>query len=388
MNETTDLHAFGSGVAKAWAIFSLSIAAASAQSTLTVGAGQAFPTISAAVAVADHGDTVLVVGGVHADAPLIQRGIRLIGQNAAWTSESLPFGSIRIQGVQAPHTFAMSGFELLPVQPGSLSPSVRSITIEDCTAVVSIETLTRAASGPYANWSLTITDSSQVSLRASRLGFCRARDSLVVIENCVLGALITTPLAPLWATGGNTAMVGGELRGGSSVFSTPGLQLDGGSFFATRATIRGGLPTSLSPGAPAIAAAGGEIVLDPSAVLVPSGTFPAVTGGVPVASAEFASSIAMLTPLQLNVASHGPAGEWFALMLSLPGPLAVTPWGLSWVDPSAASVMVLASYGLDREHSFAAPLPPLPAGLAVVMQPIVLAPTGYGLGLPTVVTTR
>jgi hypothetical protein len=177
------------------------------------------------------------------------------------------------------------------------------------------------------------------------------------------------------------------MLGPSGLTASPGIWLERGQLLLTRATIRGGTPTVAVPSAPAIATSAGQVLLDPSTVLLPSGGAAPIQGLAAQIPLEFASSIVTLTPSQLDVSSHGPTNLWFVTMLSAPVTPAPTPWGLSWADPTAASLLVLAAYGPDR-HAFTTPLPPLPAGIFVALQPVVLAAAGFGLGTPSMLTTR
>jgi hypothetical protein len=363
---------------------------ATAQTTRLVGPGQTYTTIGAAVAAANPGDTVLVLGGMHTAPLLINKGIRLVGQGgAAFVSEPLPFGEVRIQGVPASQPFAMSGFRVAPLLAGSLTPTLLRIVVENCAGPVSFEHLEGTPSEPYATWSLWVQNAAQVNVRASRFGSCWLRGSTTVLENCI-GQLLNSGfvLAPLRVDGGTTLLVGGEMRGPSGLIAAAGVWLERGTLLVTRATIRGGTPTPATPSAPAIAADAGEVLLDPSAVLLPTGSALPIQGPAAQIALEFASSIVTLTPTQLDIHSHGPANVWFATMLSAPVALTPTPWGVSWVDPTAAALVVLAAYGPNREHAFTTPLPPLPPGIFVAVQPVVLAPTGFGLGAPSMLTTR
>lgn len=362
-------------------------ASLAAQSTLRVGPGEAYATITAAVAAAADGDTVLVLGGVHADDVLIQRGIRLIGRDAAMISDALLSARVRVQGIQAPRTFAMSGFRLLPPTPGSLNNSRRTLAIENCTGPVSIEELTVDASGPYASWELTLQGAPQVSLRATRFGSCRVFDSLAVIVGCRGGFRGNAGLPPLWVRGGSALVIGGEIDGADGLIPSPAVWLESGQLVATRATLRAGPATSLVPAVAAILANAGSLLLDPSAVLVPTGNAPPVQGGVAPLTREFASSLVALDPQRLRIESQGPAGVGFAITLSVAVPQVATPWGLAWVDLTSAALLAVPTYAADRSHVFTAALPPLPPGLTLAIQSVVFE-SMLTFSAPTIATTR
>ena len=87
-----------------------------------------------------------------------------------------------------------------------------------------------------------------------------------------------------------------------------------------------------------------------------------IAGTLTLTNDELVSTIAATDGTQLELESHGPAGDLFATMLSLPTTPIATPFGSTWVDPAGASLVVLDVYGPDRLQLFNTPLPPTTAG--------------------------
>lgn len=345
----------------------------SAQATLTVGAG-GFPTISAAIVAAQPGDTILVSDGIYPESFTVDKGVRLLGRNARIQQPATSFPRILVQNIPAGQTFAMTGFG---IDDSAVTVSELPIEVRNCAGTVTIADLTN--SGTLQRWRLSAFDSGAVHAARCALSSLVAADSFVVAEDCQMRPRLPSGVQTDAST---VALVGCDVWAGSTLFTGPGAQVNGGTLSVTRSSIRGG--AALGTFFPAIVAtAGSQLRLDPSTQLSPTGSQPAVVGGVstflPLTSTTARSDGAVLTAV-----AHGPAAEPFAMLVSLPVPTTPTPFGVTWLDPGFALTLYFAAFGaVDRLHQAVIPHPPLPAGLVMAVQPIRLAT--LMLGTPSLV---
>ena len=368
------------------AIAAMLASPALAQTTLTVGTGQMFPSIGAAIAASNPGDTILVLGGRYSENLNIAHGLQLIGRNATLVASinvvfpSSP-RSIFVHDLPASQSFVMAGFDVEP--EGPTLESTYPVLIFDCAGPVAIANLDSLDF--FTSWSMRVDTSPQVHVRASQLGMCTLDTSNVVFEDCDIGGNINN----VWgvnATDGRTTVVGGVVRGVDGFWAAPAIASSGGTVLTTRTTLIGGAGFFGTQPASAIAAIGTTFHIDPSTVLMPATGAPPITGTFTQTNEELVSTIASTDGAQLELESHGPAGDLFATMLSPPTPAIATPFGATWVDPASASLVVLDFYGVDRLNLFSSLLPPLPPGLTVALQPVHFATTGIALGEPSLVT--
>lgn len=362
----------------------------SAQQTLLVGAGQPFHTITAAIQVANAGDTVLVLGGYYTESVEIGRGIRVLGRNGAALESvtDLLQPRVRFRGVPAGETAVFAGFDLRPAQP-LLSHNARSLVVEQCPGTVVIAELT--ASGNYATWHTTMTGSPQVHVRQARLGRTQIDGAVVAFDDCRL-TRYQDILPVLELRSGIALFTGGEVTGAQVLSPFQGAiaaaKVDSGLLVATRTTFRAGPATAAQHTAPAIATTGGELLLDPSVVLLPTGNVPPIQGPGAQANLELVSASAAVAPTQLVVTSHGPAGLFHGIAI---GPLTAptaTPYGSAWLDPASVQALAFGAFDANRLFTTTVALPPLPPGLVFALQPVLFDPLQVRLGIPTVAVSR
>lgn len=344
-----------------------------AQTTLTVGAG-GFPTITAAIAAAAPGDTIVVLAGIYPEAFTVDKGVRLLSRGARIRQPATLFPRILVQNLPVGQTFAMNGFGL---DDNAVTASELPIEVRDCVGTVTISDLSN--SGTARRWALNVFDSDSVHAARCALSSLVVTDSLVVAEDCQV-----RPRQPsgVQADASTVALVRCDVAAGSTLFTGPGAQVNGGTLLVTRSTIRAG--TAFSTFFPAIAAtAGSQVTIDPSTTLVPTGSQPAVVGVTPT-TAMLTSTNARSDGALLTVTAHGPAAEPFAMLVSLPVPANALPFGVSWLDPTIVMTLYFASFGApSRVHEAFIPHPPLPPGLVMTLQPVQLFT--LQLGLPSLI---
>ncbi|HEX5050336.1 MAG TPA: hypothetical protein VFZ65_01060 [Planctomycetota bacterium] len=344
-----------------------------AQQTLLVGAGQPFATIPPAIAAAQPGDTVLVLGGTHSQTLDIDKGIRLIGRNAHMHFSVFPTTpAITVHDVPVGQTVAIRGFDVVP---GGLT-STAQLVVRDCPGPVALRDL---SGGNGQLWGIGALRAAQLHIASCFVYGVSATDSQVVCEQCLMEP---AALSAVSVTNSSMTLVRCTVPGGNVAFGGPGATLNSGTLVATRTEIRGNL------GYAAIATVAGSIVLDPSTVLVPSGSSPAITGPVVPTITELASSVANTNGQLLTIDSHGGAGTLFATLVSLAAPQVATPIGPTWLDPNTAAVFYFATYDpVNRSHSITIPHPVLPAGIVFTVQAVHFAAVAPAFAMPSLVAT-
>lgn len=370
----------------------LTHATALAQQTLVVGVGQQFATISSAIAAAKQGDTVLVKGGYYTESVVITRGMYLLGQNGATLSSvaNVLTPEVQIINLPADEVVVFAGFDLRPAT-SLLTSNTRRLSVAGCRGSVAIADL--SASGNYASWFVQVADSTQVHFATCRLGRTQVTDSHVGFDECQVHP--PSDFFPsLLLDSGLVLITGGEVSGSSltafgTVLAGPAVSIEGGTLVATRTTLRAGPATPMSPDVSAVTSTDGLLLLDPSTVLIPAGAAVSISGPAFTANVELTSTSADVTGTQLTLNSHGPAGRPFGIVFGPPSPTVGTPWGLTWIDPAAASLLLVAAFDSNRENTFAIALPSgLPIGLTIALQPLVFDVAQLRLGMPTFATIR
>ncbi|MEZ6037435.1 MAG: hypothetical protein R3F29_08145 [Planctomycetota bacterium] len=348
---------------------------ASAQQTLVVGAGQPFSTIAAAIAAAAPGDTVLVTAGTYPELLDVDKGIRLIGQNAVLPYYPL-LPVLEVHDLPPDQTFVMAGFA---TGGSSTTATAVGVAARDCQGPVLLHDLQQ---GGLVRWSVGAAGCRQVHVDEVALFSCNNTDSTTVVERCTVDV---TSFTGVIVNSGVLTLVDCQVSGGNGVGGS-GVWALGGLLVATRGQIRG---TAAGPFAsPAITSTGGEVLLDPSTVLLPSPGAVAVSGTTPTI-VPFASLKTSDDGAALTVQAHGPVGLPFATLFSAPSAALPTPFGITWLDPMNALVLNLDAFdATTRLANATVPHPPLPPGTTLALQSLVFDGGELRLGLPSVVTMQ
>ncbi len=347
-------------------IWSLAILAglASAQQVLVVdaagGAGSQFRTIPPAIAAAAPGDTVLVRAGLYSEALVIDKGIRLVGEDAQLIGILTPDGSVLVRNLPAGETFAMRGFRA--AQVGFTGPMIH---VRDCRGSVSLRDLRQ---GGLMQFAVTIRNSAQVHVAEVTLRLAQSTASTAVFEQVVCDA---AAFAGLWITGGQVDCMRCTLRGSLSAFGGPAVQLDSGRVRLTQSTATG-TPAGLTP-SPAINSLGGEIHLDPTTVVQASNGALPIAGPATVIRRELTSLSARTDGTTLTADLQGAMGAFFAIIASAPSPTLATPFGDQWLDPTVQVIVDVGRLAQGRQHRWSLPHPPITPGLTITMQAVTLS---------------
>ena len=133
------------------AALTLPFAALPCQQTLVVGAGGTFTTIGAAIAAAAPGDTVLVQGGSYIEGFVIDKGIRLVGRNASFSTQLL--ADVQVQNLPAGQTFTMTGFSAMA---NGFNPQIQ---VSNCAGRIELGRLSQSG---LRTWRVNATDTAQL----------------------------------------------------------------------------------------------------------------------------------------------------------------------------------------------------------------------------------
>jgi len=353
------------------------VAAIPAQRTWVVdhaaGAGHDFTSITPAVAVAGAGDVIVVREGSYSEPQLrIGRGISIFGEGTVDIAVAGVPGSlfgILVQDLPADETFALRGVRL---EAGVGITDFRALR---CAGGVSLSNLTGSldrVTGIETAIYLSFVDCSKayvnsVFVRGGSLRFARSRG--VVAGSVFEGAtapVLTAVDSSVFLTGPTITQDLAPLAAGAPItLESAELVVAGGAI----ASNRGLIPQS------AIHAVGSTVVLDPSVTLDPAPGRPAVSGDGTVLQREVTALGARRRPSVVELAIQSRPGALFATVASLPGPVIPSPYGDLWFNPAFQS-QVDAGLLTTRVRQSQIPVPPLPPGLAIDVQSVVLLPNG------------
>ncbi len=345
-----------------------STASLAAQQTLVVGAGGTFPTIAAAITAASPGDTVLVNGGSWTENLTIDKGIALIGRSAR-LEQGVLLQPLRIRDVPLGESVTVAGFT---PQSGSFALD-RQVEVLDCAGAVHLHDLGQSG---LRIWRLTARNSAQVHVSSSIFRTALLENCNTTIESCVFDP---ESFWSLTVRGGRAAVVGSSLRGGVSVLASNAISLTHGELAIADSTVR-----ATGQNNPAIATIGGAVLVDPSAVLQPTGAAPAVSGTATVVPFEFGFQRARTDGTTLTMVAAGPAGAPFLTLIGLPAPLQPTNAGWAWLDPTATAVVAAGTFPATGTHTSTLLHPSLPPGTTAVLQTALLGSAGVSLSTPAV----
>ncbi len=350
----------------------------------TTGAGVHFTSIQAAIDAAAHGDTVIVRAGSYNEAPSIGKGITLVGDAGATITSLSPI-NLDVAGVPAGTSLTVRGLGF-----GQIS----RIAIRECRGQVHLEQIAQPVT--TVSNAFSITDCAQVTLtRLSAIGFpaVTVADSHVVLTDCTVAAagFLTTSVAML-VDGGETTVVDGTYRGGSSALApgSPAIELrQGGLVLAGSSTLVQAGDDPTGGAVSAIGTLGGNVSVDPAVMLRTTSGAPGIAGAASVVVQPVPSVVADDLPSggDWQLTLHAPAGSAFCLFASLPQPRLTSPWGEVWFSPATHLVIACGLVGPGDVFAASVPVPPLPRGLALVAQAGVATSGAIVTSVPVVTAT-
>jgi hypothetical protein len=352
------------------ALFSVCLPIA-AQQTIQVGGASGVSSIPAAIAMAQPGDTIVVGPGIWPADFTVDKGIAILGDGAQLTRG--PFGPfvIDVANVPAGQTFVLRGFDT-----DAAAASDLSIDASNCAGRLLLQEL---GMNGFNAWRLSAIDVAQLQVAG-----VVARSFVAANCSTVVERLIYDPgLTGLVIQGGRAVFDSCSLNAPSSGFGGPALWIQDAQVALTRSTV-----TSTGQTA-AIGIGSGTLLLDPScSVSVASG--PTISGGGVATPFELTTLTTRADAQELTIDQHGRAGDGFVTVAGLPGAELPTPLGIAWIDPASLTIAAFGAFGASRRQVDTVPLaalPPLPAGLTLVLQTVTFAPGGdIGLGSPSLVT--
>lgn len=349
------------------AAFVLSPTALDAQQTWVVdragGPGSHFRTIEAAVAAAAAGDVVLVRSGTYSETALdIDKELHLVGEGTVQLAVGYLFTpGARVHDLPVGAEFSMTNFELTGVVataqwefqncPGlvvlqsvrsSLTSSGRLFEFIDCAQVHGHDLF--APSHPTA---VVATRSSLVltgcAFEGNGGGPLRFQDSQVTIDS----SSVTSDR--------------------SVFFNNAAIELTGGELRIARSLVHVRENPTGTP-VPAVAAVGGNVLLDPTATLTAAGGSPAVSGASSVAIGPLSTLWTATDGSVLSVNVHGPTGASFVSFASFSTRVLPTPLGELWVNTNNHLILDSGVLPASRENQFDLGHVPLPLGFHAVVQ--------------------
>jgi hypothetical protein len=336
------------------------------------GAGSHFRTIPPAIAAAQPGDTVLVRAGLYTNALVIDKGIRLIGEDAQLAGQFSLDGAVLVRNVPAGQTFGMRGFR---AQPDGFPPVIH---VRDCAGAVTLRDLRQSNLNQFG---VNIRTSRQVHVADMVLRSASTTATSAVFERVVFdpGAL-----AGLLIDGGSVDCALCSLRGSFNTFGGAGVHLVAGRVRLTRSTVQGtaagGMPFA------AIDTIAGEVHLDPTTTLQPAAGAPPISGPATVVRRDLTHLSTGTDGSTLTTDLQGPAGAAFVTLASVPSPALATPFGDLWLSTVEQVIFDFGTLDATRQHRWSFTYPPVvPHGFTLTMQTVVYTST-FELSMPSLLT--
>ena len=361
-------------------------AALPAQTTFVVDptGGGNFVDLPPAVGAASPGDILLVRAGTYSPTA-ISKGIRILadpGATFAWSRGP----SMVVSDVPANQTLVVRGLGI------PLGPFVPDIVVQNNAGHVHLESM-----GTFLG--VHVLNSRQVSLYNFRSTGepLLVRDSTLLASRCDFAASdgVFFPVHGVECERSTVTIAESTCSGGGNLagFSTPlgsGIHLISGDVTiagdaSTRisagvATGAGGVPT------PAILTGGGTLNIEQDVTLVPSHGGAQISGPAAVTRGRVPSLDASVTSGNLDTRLYAPGAVRGHTLLSFPQtPPLPTPFGGMWIG-FVHLVVDSGNMPANGIRAASTRLPPLPAGLHVVLQGLVVQPTTVQLSAPIVLT--
>jgi hypothetical protein len=356
----------------------ITLAPTSAQQTFIVdssqGPGTHFTDLPPAVAAARDGDTIVLRRGTYMPA-VVQRGITILGEGRPTIAAPVFFPPIPFQvtGLAGYQTFVMKNVQVICNAPSD-GPATAALFLTSCTGAVHLEAVAVTMNSPGVSFGGNPRYGADI-------GSCAA----VTLGNCQFFG------APgIRITGSTVAMASCSIRGrdGADRFfnyipNELGAEVDSSTLTLAATTVAAGSAAGQPPARPAIASAGsaitlgvqcvltaglgsgqasalfgagGSLLLDPTAQLVPRGAAP-VGGSIVVTTARVPTLTAAGAPPGGSVTTSlfSPANDLVLVLASRPMlPLLAPPFGELWLDPLGIFYVAAAYQGaVERwDHSF------------------------------------
>lgn len=363
-------------ITPAFALCTLLLATtATAQQTIIVdkagGPGSEFTEIQPAIDAAEPWDLISVRPSLSLYVGFkVEKSLRIIGGPGVRVAGFTGLGAISVENLAPSDVVVLRGFD-----EDVINPYASGVWIRNNAGTVHCEEL---APGPF----VLVENSQRVSFHNCPLAPVTSRNSNLLFVDCTATGYYdyncVCQVYPLDITGGRVTVAGGSWTGGDAsgdgndfFFAGTGIRLRSG-----RLAITGDFNTTITAGnggggQAAIRTDTGTVVLDPDPVLTPTGGNPPVSGGATVESIR----IPYLTSYVENGALVTTLNTWVgaqALLLvgtsvrvvPLPG-LAADLW-------TGGPVVASANTVTSPLHNDTLELPPLPSGLALPIQYLVI----------------
>ena len=347
---------------------------ATAQQTIVVdkagGPGSEFTEIQPAIDAAQPWDLISVRPLAAASLPYngfrVDKSLRIVGGPGVRVGGSSSFWSIAIENLALSEVVVLRGLE-----ENSNGPFSAGLWIRNNLGTVHCEEV-----DPLLN--VIIDNSQRVSFHNCQLAPVTSTNSNVLFVDCnstgFYEAFCPCHQHPLEVIGGRVTIAGGTWTGAdgfTGVRGGPGIRLRSG-----RVVITGNFDTAITAGSggggeAAIRTDGGMVVLDPGPVLTSTGANPPVSGPATVESIRVPYLTSFIENGELVTALNTWVGAQAFLAVGTSVRVVPLP-GLAadlWVGrPIIASVSTVTS----QVHYDTLPLPPLPPGLALPIQYLVV----------------